>query len=61
MTTRNAGVLQCKFPQLYSFPLNKNISAKVFMDGDIQRHFWRPVNGKLYPASGAQKSVAPIT
>jgi hypothetical protein len=39
----NAGVLQWKFPQLYSFTLNKNTSAKSFMSGDIHRHFWRPL------------------
>jgi hypothetical protein len=33
-------VLQWKFPQLYSFALNKNISAKAFRSGDIQRHSW---------------------
>jgi hypothetical protein len=41
---RNAGVLQRKFPQLYSYALNKNISAKSFMTGNIQRHFWRPLS-----------------
>jgi hypothetical protein len=42
--TWNAGVLQWKFPQLYSYALNKNISAKSFMSGNIFRHFWRPLS-----------------
>jgi hypothetical protein len=42
--TWNAGVLQWKYPQLYFFDLNKNISAKSFMNGDIHRHFWRPLS-----------------
>jgi hypothetical protein len=37
--TRNPRALQWKLPQLYSFALNKNRSAKAFRNGDIQRHF----------------------
>jgi hypothetical protein len=37
--TWNAGVLQWKFSQLYSFSLNKNISLKAFRDREIQNHF----------------------
>jgi hypothetical protein len=37
--TWNAGVLQWKFSQLYSFALNKNISLKAFWDREIQNHF----------------------
>jgi hypothetical protein len=36
--------LQWKFPQLFSFGLHKNISAKAFRSGDIQRNFWLPLS-----------------
>jgi hypothetical protein len=42
--TWNLGVLQWKFPQLFSFGLHKNISAKAFRSGDIQRNFWLPLS-----------------
>jgi hypothetical protein len=38
------GVLQWKFPQLYSFALNKNISLKAFRSRDILEHFWTPLS-----------------
>jgi hypothetical protein len=38
---RYLGVLQWKFPQLFSFALNKNISLKAFKTGQLERHFWR--------------------
>jgi hypothetical protein len=34
--TWNAWMLQWKFPQLYSFALNKNISLKAFRDRDLE-------------------------
>jgi hypothetical protein len=42
--TWNLGVLQWKFPQLFSYALNKNISLKAFREGDIQSHFWTPLS-----------------
>jgi hypothetical protein len=42
--TWNLGVLQRKIPQLYSFTLNKNISAQAFRNGNIHRLFWLPLS-----------------
>jgi hypothetical protein len=42
--TWDLGVLQWKFPQLFSFALNKNISLKAFKTRQIERHFWRPLS-----------------
>jgi hypothetical protein len=47
--TWNAKVLQWKFPQLYSFILNENISLKAFRDREIQNHFWRPLSLQASP------------
>jgi hypothetical protein len=40
--TWNHGVLQWKFPQLYSFALNKNISLITFCSREVLDHFWTP-------------------
>jgi hypothetical protein len=42
--TWNQGVLQWKFPHLYSYALNKNILAKAFRYGDIHKYFWGPLS-----------------
>jgi hypothetical protein len=42
--TWNPGVLRWKFPQLFSFAYNKDISVKAFRSGDILDHFWTPLS-----------------
>jgi hypothetical protein len=37
-------VLQWRFPQLYSFALNENISVKFFRARTIERLFWHPLS-----------------
>jgi hypothetical protein len=45
----NHSVLQWKFPQLYSFALNKNISLKAFHSKYILDHFWTPLSPQASP------------
>jgi hypothetical protein len=40
----NPGVLRWRFPQLFSFALNKDISLKAFLSKDINSLFWQPIS-----------------